>query len=151
MRIELPPHKTIGEAQFINNLRSLTIIGANGAGKSRFGDYVAHHCGNNVFNVSALKALYINTDNEAYTGSSITQLYNELQAKVTYKTEAVDTSCYVLFCRTVAQKIRRRACCDGNARTDSNSQNHAAESKTPTKHSQYTRAQRSDRKSEKRR
>ena len=91
MRIELPPHKTIGEAQFINNLRSLTIIGANGAGKSRFGDYVAHHCGNNVFNVSALKALYINTDNEAYTGSSITQLYNELQAKVTYKTEAVDT------------------------------------------------------------
>lgn len=91
MRIELPPHKTQRDAQFTSNLRSLIIIGANGAGKSRFGDDIAQHCANKVFNVSALKALFINPEKEQPTGSCITGLYNELQSKIAYKTEHIDT------------------------------------------------------------
>lgn len=91
MKIELPQHKNTRKSQQTVDLRTLTIIGANGAGKSRFGDETARLQKSNVFCISALKALFINPDSDKRIGNNITRLYNELQAKTTYKIEDVDT------------------------------------------------------------
>ncbi len=91
MKLELPQHKTHRETQWSPDLRTLTIIGANGAGKSRFGDDIARRQDKEVFNISALKALFISPEREHTIGSNITQLYNELQGKTTYKIEALNT------------------------------------------------------------
>ena len=91
MKVELPQHTCDHSLQLTNDLRTLTIIGANGAGKSRFGDDIARRYSDKVLQISALKALFIAPDNDNNIGNSITRLYNELQAKTTYKIEAVDT------------------------------------------------------------
>ena len=91
MKIELPQHSNIRTKQFSNELRTLTIIGANGAGKSRFGDDIARRYSDKVFCISPLKALFIDPTSGNSIGNSITGLYNELQAKTTYKIEAIDT------------------------------------------------------------
>lgn len=91
MKIELPQHKNGCTTQFTNDLRTLTIIGANGAGKSRFGDDIACRRADRVFCISALKALFINPASDNVIGNNITRLYNELQSRTTYKIEAIDT------------------------------------------------------------
>lgn len=91
MKIELPKHKNTQQSRFTTDLHTLTIIGANGAGKSRFGDETARLQKSSVFCISALKALFISPDNDKRIGNNITRIYNELQTKTTYKIEAVDT------------------------------------------------------------
>lgn len=91
MKIELPQHKNKHQTQYTSDLHTLTIIGANGAGKSRFGDEIAQMQEGKVFCISALKALFITPENDKRTGNNITRIYNELQNKATYKTEAIDT------------------------------------------------------------
>lgn len=91
MKIELPQHKNTRKGRQTADLRTLTIIGANGAGKSRFGDETARLQQSNIFCISALKALFIAPENETRVGKTITSLYNDLQNRTTYKIEAVDT------------------------------------------------------------
>lgn len=87
----MPQHKNTRKNRQTADLRTLTIIGANGSGKSRFGDETARLQQSNVFRISALKALFIAPENEKRIGSTITSLYNDLQNKTTYRIEAVDT------------------------------------------------------------
>lgn len=91
MKIELPKHKATQETQFTHDLRTLTIIGANGAGKSRFGDEIARIQNKNIFRISALKALFVTPTKENPIGNTITKIFNELQSKTTYRIEAVET------------------------------------------------------------
>ena len=91
MKIELPTHKTTRKAELTPDLRTFTIIGANGAGKSRFGDDIAHKQKKNIFRLSALKALFVTPTNEVSVGTTITSLFNELQKKTTYRIETVET------------------------------------------------------------
>ncbi len=91
MKIELPAHKKTGKFESTPNVRTFTIIGANGAGKSRFGDDIAHRQKKNIFRLSALKALFVTPSREVSVGTTITSLYNELQEKTTYRIEAVET------------------------------------------------------------
>ena len=91
MKIELPPHKN-GQTQWTDNLHAITVIGANGAGKSRFGDEIARRReGKHIFRLSALKALFIAPQKEKSIGRSISDIYNELQEKSTYKVGNIDT------------------------------------------------------------
>ena len=55
--------------------RQIVIIGANGAGKTRFADYLAAECAT-PFHISALKALY-ERDRESAEPQSIDALYHE--------------------------------------------------------------------------
>ena len=91
MKVELPQHTHNRTRQSTSDLRTLTIIGANGAGKSRFGDDIACRYSDRVFRISALKALFIAPEESKIAGNNITRLYNELQTKTTYKIEAIDT------------------------------------------------------------
>ncbi len=91
MKLQLPPHKDAQQRHSTGEIHSITIIGANGAGKSRFGDEIARSHGNHVFRISALKALYVNTQQEQVFGSSITDLFNKQQDKTPYRIENVAT------------------------------------------------------------
>lgn len=91
MKIELPQHKLRHATQYTPDLRTLTIIGANGSGKSRFGDEIARRQEKEVFNISALKALFVCSERDHTVGRTITQIYNELQCKTTYKIEPLNT------------------------------------------------------------
>lgn len=76
MEILLPP-KSTGERETIAaDTRQLIIIGANGAGKSRFTDYLISDLNGRSFKLSALQALYDTRANDELAGS-IDSLYKE--------------------------------------------------------------------------
>lgn len=75
--MNLPPRSN-GSALTIDRQRhhQIVIIGANGAGKTRFADRLAADCGKTAFRISALKALY-GRDEESQASGSIDALYHE--------------------------------------------------------------------------
>lgn len=91
MKIELPIHKESKKTQWTTDQHTLTIIGANGAGKTRFGNDIATRNEKNIFKISTLKALYIDPDKSVEIGCNITQLFNDLQERTTYRIEPVNT------------------------------------------------------------
>lgn len=91
MKIELPPHKN-GQTQWTDNLHAITIIGANGSGKSRFGDEIARRReGKLIFRLSALKALFISPRQESTIGRTISDIFKELQDNSIYKISNIET------------------------------------------------------------
>ncbi|MCH5326154.1 MAG: DUF4435 domain-containing protein [Duncaniella sp.] len=78
MLITLPPRQNGPRLEvYTERSRHLTIIGANGAGKSRFASSLASSLGKKAFHLSALKALY-GRDREDRTEGSIDSLYAEV-------------------------------------------------------------------------
>lgn len=75
--MKLPPRNN-GQELSINTAthRSIVIIGANGAGKTRFADRLASDCSGPCFRMSALKALYVRSE-ESSDKSSIDMLYRD--------------------------------------------------------------------------
>lgn len=75
--MNLPPRSN-GPALSIDNSRhrQIVIIGANGAGKTRFANRLSADVGDKAFRVSALNALY-NRDEESAMPGSIDVLYHE--------------------------------------------------------------------------
>lgn len=62
MEILLPPNLSGKRNKLSQHSQSVTIIGANGAGKTRFASYLATSLGAKAFKVSALKALYASSE-----------------------------------------------------------------------------------------
>ena len=58
MEIKLPQRINGQEATVLQQTRQITIIGANGSGKSRFCNALMDACGDKAFRVSALRALF---------------------------------------------------------------------------------------------
>ncbi len=77
MKITLPP-RTQGEA-FTISVPRMTVIGANGAGKTRFGRALGSLAAERAYNMSALKALYAREDEDA-APNSIDGLYRQAVA-----------------------------------------------------------------------
>ena len=70
----LLPKLPDGRQIALNDRRQITLIGANGSGKSRFGSWLMTNCGVEAVRLSALKALYANTnDNDNF----ISLLYSQ--------------------------------------------------------------------------
>lgn len=74
MNIQLPKRIDGGEPLTLNDVRQLTIIGANGAGKTRFSRTLMESCGNKAYQMSALKALFPRNERSQLEGS-IDQLF----------------------------------------------------------------------------
>lgn len=58
MNIQLPKRLDGSMPITLSDVRQLTVIGANGAGKTRFCRTLMESCGNKAFQMSALKALF---------------------------------------------------------------------------------------------
>lgn len=78
MKITLP-QRTAGNPLTLDE-RRITIIGANGAGKTRFARRLAESAGERAFNMSAIKAIY-GRDEEDSSPASVDSLYHAAVAK----------------------------------------------------------------------
>ncbi len=76
MNIQLPKRIDGGEPAVLQSVRQLTVIGANGAGKTRFSRSLMQDCGEKTFCVSALKALFPSGERNPMPGS-INSLFEE--------------------------------------------------------------------------
>lgn len=72
MTITLPPRQGAASPKLPQDLRRLIIVGANGAGKTRFAARMAADMGGRAYGLSALRALY---DKEDGTAGAIGELY----------------------------------------------------------------------------
>lgn len=75
----LPP-RTGSEPLTVETEGPLIVIGANGAGKTRFAKHLADSIGDNAYRISALKALY-GLDSEDNTPQSLDSMYHAATAK----------------------------------------------------------------------
>ncbi len=81
MNIPFPPRKGAPAPEVdISATRHIVVIGANGAGKTRFANRLAADLGGNAVRLSALKALYVK-DNEDNSEGSIDSIYRQTIAE----------------------------------------------------------------------
>ena len=69
MNIQLPKRLDGSMPITLSDVRQLTVIGANGAGKTRFCRTLMESCGNKAFQMSALKALFPRIERNTLDGS----------------------------------------------------------------------------------
>lgn len=75
MNIKLPKRLDGNEPIVLTDVRQITVIGANGAGKTRFSRTLMESCGDKTFQMSALKALFPCVEHSTRKGS-IDQLFD---------------------------------------------------------------------------
>ena len=80
MDIQLPKRIDGNEAVVLHDVHQMTVIGANGAGKTRFSRMLMQSCGNRAFAISALKAIFPRPERSAMP-ASIDQLYDAASAQ----------------------------------------------------------------------
>lgn len=83
MELLLPPHKDGTRDKVSTVGKSVVIIGANGAGKTRFTDWLISEIPDGAYRISALNALYIKHDVDSLPGS-IDNLYAEAISKAAF-------------------------------------------------------------------
>lgn len=76
MNILLPPKKDNTSQEISSGNRQITIIGANGAGKTRFTDWLINNLQGRAFRMSIISALYESREIDSLPGS-IDMLYKE--------------------------------------------------------------------------
>lgn len=76
MNILLPPKKDNTSQEISSGNRQITIIGANGAGKTRFTDWLINNMQGRAFRMSIISALYESREIDSLPGS-IDMLYKE--------------------------------------------------------------------------
>ena len=98
----LLPNKINGKkGEILRDVRQVTIIGANGAGKTRFCNKLIEQCGNLAFHVSALRAIFATTENEPQLKGSISEHFDRLnknmQQVINTATTEFDKLTYVML------------------------------------------------------
>lgn len=83
MDIRLPNRMDGKPADVLRNVHQVTLIGANGSGKTRFAQWLVDNCDGSPYRISALKALFPTTDRNELDGS-IDKLYDEAVATSQY-------------------------------------------------------------------
>ena len=78
MDIRLPKRMDGHQPDVLINSRQITIIGANGAGKSRFCSALVDELGDKAYRISALKALFPSPSNVKPLTGSIEDLFNRM-------------------------------------------------------------------------
>ena len=75
----LLPNKITGKkGEILRDVRQVTIIGANGAGKTRFCNKLVEQCGDQAFRMSALKAIFATADKVPQLKGSIAERFDKL-------------------------------------------------------------------------
>ena len=75
----LLPNKITGKkGEILRDVRQVTIIGANGAGKTRFCNKLVEQCGEQAYRISALRAIFPVEDNRPQLKGSIGERFDKL-------------------------------------------------------------------------
>ncbi len=104
MEILLPPQRDGKQIKVPANTRQLTIIGANGSGKTRFTDHLIGSLGDKAYRISALSALYGCRPAEQKAGS-IDALYSEASASPAFLHNEASTTFERLFALLLNEEI----------------------------------------------
>ena len=80
MDIKLPNKSNSQKADVLHDVRQLTLIGANGAGKSRFCSKLMEQGGEAVYRISALRAMFPSEEKKVLKGS-IGEMFEKLNGK----------------------------------------------------------------------
>lgn len=76
----LLPQRTGAQPITLHNARQVTIIGANGSGKSRFCDALLNNVGDKAYRISALRALYPSRRQRDVLPGSIDDMFEKVNA-----------------------------------------------------------------------
>ena len=110
-KIHLPPSVNPGSRPASISSNRIAIIGANGAGKSRFMDELAHLCEGRAYSLNALSAFYPELQ-ESTTKGSIDSQYREATRSRNYlRSDAVselDKLEYLLFAEEMESLMRAK-------------------------------------------
>lgn len=77
MDIRLPKRIDGREPEVLQDSRQITIIGANGSGKSRFCSQLVEELGDKAYRISALKSMFPSTNTQVLPGS-IEEMFNRM-------------------------------------------------------------------------
>lgn len=92
MEILLPPDMSGKCHRLPDQNKSLTIIGANGAGKTRFTNRFAESLGQRAFKLSALKAIYSSGETNPAESGTIDEVYTAARNSPAFLTNTASTS-----------------------------------------------------------
>lgn len=79
MELRLPNKTNTPGPQLLTDAHQVTVIGANGSGKTRFCDQLMRLCGDKAFRLCSMRALFPDTGTEVMPGS-IADRFNKLNA-----------------------------------------------------------------------
>lgn len=99
-KIKLPPSLRPVADEGLGESRQITVIGANGAGKSRFMEEMTTLCGERAYCLSALSAFYPERHESTMPGSIDAQYRQAVRQQSYMRTDAVselDKILYMLF------------------------------------------------------
>lgn len=90
MQLTFPPKNDGSRLSINDNSKQLTIIGANGAGKSRFTEHLISSLDGRAFRLSALHALY-DSRNQSTLSGSIDSLYADIVKSSPFMRDDIDS------------------------------------------------------------
>ena len=92
MDIQLPKRINGQPPLTVHNARQITVIGANGSGKSRFCKHLMEEMGDKAYRISALRALfYIPSESKQALSGSIDELFESINASDSLLNNAATT------------------------------------------------------------
>ena len=97
MDIKLPKRMDGQQPEVLLESKQITIIGANGSGKSRFCSALVQELGNKAYRISALKALFPSPSSAQPLEGSIDDLFNRMNAANPQVKNLADTEFDKLF------------------------------------------------------
>ena len=106
MDIRLPKRIDGNQPEVLLDSKQITIIGANGAGKSRFCTALVDELGNKAYRISALKALFPTPSSAKPLAGSIEDLFNRMNAANPQVKNLADTEFDKLFYVMLNDEVR---------------------------------------------
>ncbi len=106
MDIRLPKRMDGHQPEVLIESKQITIIGANGAGKSRFCSALVDELGDKAYRISALKALFPSPDSAKPLPGSIDDLFNRMNAANPHVKNMAETEFDKLFYVMFSDEVR---------------------------------------------
>ena len=97
MEITLPPKNDLSERIVLQNPHNIVIIGANGAGKSRFGEEIEREYPEQTFRISALNSVCIVPDSPDSPNSIARQFKEAFSENRLLKHKRNSSNCFAYF------------------------------------------------------
>ena len=100
MDLQLPPKIDNTQGDVLHNVKQVTVIGANGAGKTRFCNNLIEQCGDRAYRVSALRAIFDTIEDFRLTGSiaeRFDNINNSMHQVTNMATTEFDKLTYVMM------------------------------------------------------